>query len=313
MTRIKLAEMAIFLASAMFAMMGQRSSSADEVASSRDVVVSEGVVVTEDVVYGIIDGVELKLDLAVPANGDPAIVGDRPAILVIHGGGWSQGDKSFHRDEIKAIAAEGFIAASIGYRLAPEHIFPAQVDDVRLAVRYLRSRSEQIGFDPDRIGAMGFSAGAHLSMMLATVDENDGFDHVGGLGDYPSDVQAAVAFFGPTDVTVEDIPVPARKILHRFIGGDRESFPEAYRMASPVTHLDPRDAPMLLFHGTLDPLVPYQQALLMGEAMTKNNVGGRVELLIGRSHGWGGGAMKESMKTSMQFFEKHLGAPESAK
>lgn len=263
---------------------------------------ADDIQVQTDVVYGIVDGVQLKLDIAIPKGGAT----HHPTIVVIHGGGWGQGDKRQHTGELRALAERGFVAASIGYRLVPEAIFPAQVDDVRCAVRFLRAHADQYHVDGRRMGAMGFSAGAHLAMMLGVVDPGDGFENLGGWPDQDSTVDAVVGYFGPTDLLETELSVPGRQILKAFLGVTREESPDPYRMASPITHVDPSDAPMLLFHGTRDPLVPFDQAVRMAQRLTEANVNGRVELLLGASHGWGGERLDRTRQQSVKFFEAQL-------
>jgi len=264
-----------------------------------------GVIFEKDVVYGKGAGTDLKLNLSRPK--DPAST-KLPCIVVIHGGGWAAGDRSAHNDLTWTLASRGYVAASIGYRLAPNYRFPAQVNDVKCAVRYLRAHAEKYGLDPDRIGAMGFSAGGHLSMMLGLTNAKDGLEGDGGWPDQDSQVQAVVSFFGPTDLAAADIPEQVLGILKDFIGGTKQEKPEAFRKASPITHVSPGDAPMLLLQGTKDPLVPHTQTYPMLEAMTKNNVPGRVELLIGASHGWGGTELARTAAVSFTFFDEHLKA-----
>ena len=110
---------------------------------------------SRDVVYGKAGGQDLKLDLARPKKADHAL----PCILVIHGGGWGAGNKEQHDDITWLLARRGYVAATVGYRLAPAHPFPAQVEDVKCAVRFLRANAGKYGIDPDRFGAVGFSAG----------------------------------------------------------------------------------------------------------------------------------------------------------
>ena len=263
----------------------------------------EEITVENDVVYGNVDGVSLEMDVALPTQASR----NGAAVIVIHGGGWQSGRRQSHAEEIRQLARRGYVACTVSYRLAPEHRFPAAVDDCRLAARFLRQQSERYGFETDRVGAMGFSAGAHLAMMLGVVDPDDGFEPVGGLPDHRSDVQAVVAYFGPTDLAQPTVPQPSIPILENFLGGTREEMLDQYRRASPVQYVDPQDAPMLLFQGTRDPLVPFDQAVRMADRMTRENVAGRVELLIGQSHGWGGETLAYTREMTLEFLAEHLG------
>jgi acetyl esterase/lipase len=263
----------------------------------------------KDVVYGRGGGTDLKLDISRPKG---AAGKKLPCVVVIHGGGWAAGDKSAHDDLTWKFAQRGYVSATVGYRFAPANLFPAQVNDVKCAVRFLRANADKYGIDPQRVGAVGFSAGAHLSMMLATVDKEDGLEGDGGWPDQPSKVQAAVSFFGPTDLAATDIPEAARNIVKGFIGGTPAEKPREFRHASPLTYVSPGDAPMLLFQGTRDVLVPHTQALAMTEAMTRYNIPGRVELLIGAGHGWGGRELDHTVNQTYAFFDQYL-KPTSSK
>jgi acetyl esterase/lipase len=258
--------------------------------------------VTRDIVYGKGGDVDLHLDLARPTQLSEAV----PCIVVIHGGAWRGGDKSMHRNEIRRFAEQGYVSVSLQYRLCPEHRFPAQVEDVKCAVRFLRAHAEDYGIDPKRIGAVGFSAGAHLSMMLGTMDAEDGFEGDGGWADRSSKVQAVVSFFGPTELMADDIPDRSVPLLSAFIGGSKSDKPQAYRDASPLTYVSSGDAPMLLLQGTEDPLVPHTQAIKMVTAMTEADVPGRVEFLIDAGHGWRGEELNRSIIVTSQFFRRHL-------
>src|SRR5947208_436433 len=146
---------------------------------------------TKDVVYGKGGGQDLKLDLSRPSHAD----GKRPCILVFHGGGWAAGNKDQHDDVTWTLAERGYVSATVGYRFAPDHRFPAQVEDAKCAVRFLRAHADKYGIDSERIGAVGFSAGAHLSMMLGATRKEDGLEGNGGWPDQSSKVQAVVSFF----------------------------------------------------------------------------------------------------------------------
>ena len=228
-------------------------------------------------------------------------------MLVIHGGGWRAGERAAHDDLTWQFAQRGYVCATVDYRLCPRYRFPAQVEDVKFAVRFLRANSATCGTDPARVGVIGFSAGGQLAMTLGAMTDGDGLDDSGGWREQSSHVQAVVSYFGPTDLMAEYPPV-CDKLLKDFIGGTRAAKPDAYRKASPVTYLKAGSAPMLLFQGTDDPLVPYPQACTMLQVMRKAGVAGRIGLLNGAGHGWDGSEMARSMEAAFDFFDEYLAA-----
>ena len=257
--------------------------------------------IREEVEYGVGGEEKLYLDLARPTSA----ASPTPALVFIHGGGWAGGNRSAFAGAIKGAAAQGYLAVTISYRFAPKHCFPAQIEDCKCAVRYLRAHAKELNIDPERIGAVGISAGGHLSMMLGVLDTNDGLEGEGGWSDQSSKVQAVVSYVGPTNF---EMPYPdaSRRIVEAFLGGPREQSLETYRKASPITYVDDSDAPMLLFQGTVDPLVPWEQAFEMAAALTKARVPGRVELLLGHGHVWGGAEADRTSRAAMDFFRVWL-------
>jgi acetyl esterase/lipase len=258
-----------------------------------------------DVVYGTAAGEELKLDLATP-RGTEALM---PGLVFIHGGGWQGGKKEDFAGTVKTAAAVGYVVASINYRLAPKHSFPAQVEDCKCAVRWMRAKADELKIDPKRIGALGASAGAHLAMMLGVMDPDDGLEGEGGWSEQSSKVDAVVSYVGPTNL-IGDFPPISLQILKNFLGGPMDEKHEVYEQASPIKYVDKGDPPMLLFAGTKDELVPYDQAFQMTTALTGAGVPGRVELLIGAGHGFSPKDYQRTMAEAMQFFAEHLGAGE---
>lgn len=253
-----------------------------------------------NVEYGTGGDKKLRLHLALPKTGEK-----RPGLLFIHGGGWAAGSRDDLTNQIKFAARQGYVAASVGYRFAPQDPFPAQVEDVKCAVRWMRAHADELKLDQQKIGAIGFSAGAHLSMMLGVMDKGDGLEGNGGWPDQPSKVQAVVAYFGPTNFEVE-LPPVSKGIVKHFIGFEQNEKPELYKQASPLTYVNKGDAPMLLYQGTEDVLVPYDQAWFMAQALTKAKVPGRIEFMLGVNHGWAGNEMERTNRESLDFFAKYL-------
>jgi acetyl esterase/lipase len=257
---------------------------------------------TNDLVYSKVGSTELKLDIAYPVEG----AGPFPAVVVLYGGAWRTGNKWGNRPTLAQFARRGYVAISPQYRHCPKNVFPAQVHDVKAAVRWLRSHAAEYRVDVDHIGAMGFSAGGHLSMMLGVTGPEDGLEGDVPPGSPSSRVQAVVNFFGPSDLNATDVPDIAVGLVRDFLGARASDRPDLAAKASPVTFLSKDDAAILTFHGTKDPLVPYSQSIKLGEAMTKVGLPGRVELIVGAGHGWTGPEMKRTMNDTYEFFDAHL-------
>jgi acetyl esterase/lipase len=251
-------------------------------------------------VYGRGGDQDLLLDVAMPKG----LTQPAPGIVWIHGGAWrGGGKKDFERLMIES-AQKGYVAVSISYRLVPKHIFPAQIEDAKCAVRWFRAHADKLHLDPKRIGVVGASAGAHLAMLVGTMDTPDGLEGSGGSPEASSRVQTVVSFAGPTNLGVV-FPEASKKLIADFVGGPPPGSDKAAKAASPITYASAGDPPMLLFQGTKDPLVPHEQAVQMVEALTVAGVPGRVELMIGAGHGWPD-QHERVMRTTFEFLDQHL-------
>lgn len=221
-----------------------------------------------DLAY-VIDGHERqKLDLYLPKSETLL-----PLIVWIHGGAFKHGSKESEELPV-AYLSRGFALASINYRLSQHAIFPAQIEDCKAAVRWLRANAAQYGLDANRVVAWGPSAGGHLSSMLGTTGQTNQFD-VGEHLELPSRVQAVVDYFGPTDFLqmdaqrlpdgMEHDPPDSPESL--LVGGPIQKNPDKVAAANPITYVTADAPPFLIVHGNRDPLVPYQQSLLLLDAL----------------------------------------------
>ncbi len=183
--------------------------------------------------------------------------GELPAVVCIHGGGWANGNRANHERVAQALAARGYVAATISYRLSGEAPFPAQIHDCKAAVRFLRANAKEYGIDSENIGAIGLSAGGHLTALLATSAGAEQLEGSGGNATYSSEIQAAVPMGAQTDLlsarTREISAMEGRgQIWRKFLSGSREENPGNYRLASPLFYLDKNDPPCWFISGEKD-------------------------------------------------------------
>ena len=242
-----------------------------------------------------------KLDLYLPKDGR-----DLPLIVWVHGGAFRAGSK----DRCPAVPylREGYAVASINYRLSQHAIFPAQIEDCKAAIRWLRANAAKHGIDPQRIGVWGSSAGGHLVAMLGTAGDVKEFE-IGENLHVSSRVQAVCDWFGPTDFTRmnkagssmdHDAPDSPESQL---IGGPVQQHKEKAARANPITFVSQNDPPFLIMHGDQDPLVPMNQSELLYGALKKAGVDVSFHVVKGAGHGFGG---PEINKRVRDFFGKHL-------
>jgi acetyl esterase/lipase len=249
-----------------------------------------------DVAYAKRDSGELRADVYIPSGGGPF-----PAVLAVHGGAWRMGAKWQMAGYAQELAAAGLVAVSINYRLAPDHKFPAQIEDCKSAVRWVRRNAAHYKIDPARIGAVGYSAGGHLVALLGTTDPACGLE--GPDADSTSTrLQCVVAGGAPCDFRL--IP-PDSEGLAYWLGGSRGEQPAVYELASPLTFVSKDDPPILFFHGDADRLVPIFGAQTMVRQLSEVGVLAQLYTIAGAGHIPAFADPKAHYET-VKFFEEHL-------
>jgi len=250
-----------------------------------------------------------RLDLYLPQrkDGQDASKGLRPLIIWVHGGAWRSGSKD--RTPAVRFVDEGYAVASVNYRLSQHAVFPAQIQDCKAAVRGLRANAGKYGYDPNRFGAWGASAGGHLVATLGTAGDVNDFD-VGPNAGVSSRVQAVCDFFGPTDLTKmssfwstmnHDAPDSPESLL---IGGPVQENKDKARRANPIAYVTKDDPPFLIVHGDKDPLVPHNQSEIFCKALKDAGVAVTFYTVPGGGHG---GFQDPSVNSLVgDFFRKHL-------
>lgn len=266
--------------------------------------IPDDVIFEKGIEYANSGGEHLALDLARPKTPQ----GLSPAILCIHGGGFRAGNREHHDQLCIRLAQRGYVAATVTYRLAPKHQFPAAVHDVKAAVRWLRANAAKYGIDPERIGTTGDSAGGHLALMLGlTGDVKDLDGKVGGNLDQSSRVSCVVDVYGPSDFTKSyGKSVDAAEVLPLFLGGDLQSARHRHILASPLYWVTPNAAPTLAIHGTQDKYVAFEQAQWIVDRLRAADVEAELLTMEGAGHGFKGEDAKRAQEAMFAFFDKHL-------
>ena len=267
-----------------------------------------------DVTFATIDNEKLQLDLAIPTGEGP-----HPCVVCFHGGAWKIGSRKHlsqptrmmdvgtpGKSLLDVYVSQGFVAVSVSYRLAPASKFPAQIRDAKTAVRFLRANAKEYHIDPDRIAALGFSAGGHLAALLGTAENVTEFE--GDL--YPeqsSRVQCVVDFFGPADLTLYgETPGIEKSFMVPFLGGPSKEKIELYKRASPLEHVSKNAPPFLIIHGTADILVPIIHSERLHEKLTAAGVKSELVPIRGGGHGWGGEVSRRTIDLSLKFLTANL-------
>ena len=259
--------------------------------------------VHRDLVYATAADANLMLDLALPK----AAKGTLPVVVFLHGEGWRAGTRQQMNHFIEGMARLGYVGVTPDYRLVPGARFPAQVEDCKAAIRWLRAHAADYGVRPDRIGVVGFSAGGHLAAMLGLTGKLDGLEGAGGNAEQSSEVQAVVSFFGPTDFSTRDWPADLeREVIVPFLGGSWADRPDVYRKASPISYVSARAPPFLFLHGSDDKLVPVDQSTRLAAQLDRLGVSARVIAFEGEGHGFSDAVNQKAMQRMLDFLGTEL-------
>jgi len=237
--------------------------------------------------FANIDGHALKLDLYLPAQ---ATEQASPVIVWVHGGAWRAGSRS--KVPVLRWLTHGFAVASVDYRLSPQARFPAQVHDIKAAIRYLRANATAHGLNTENVTIAGASAGGHLAALVGVSNRVEALEGtVGECLDADSSVQAIVSFYGASNLQTIlsqsmahglSVRVPALQLL---LGGQPEDRPELARLASPVGHVDKNDPPLWLIHGDADPQMPFQQSQELEAVYKSKEIPVELDVVRGGKHG----------------------------
>jgi acetyl esterase/lipase len=258
-----------------------------------------------DIVYADAGGRPLHLDLYRPQAPNGA------AVLIVHGGGWRQGSKAMVAPHARALAADGFVVMCCEYRLTPEARWPAQIHDVKAAIRWARANAAELGFDPAKLCLEGHSAGAHLVLLCAGAPAEAAFDPPGADLSIDASVAAVAAVYPPT-LMYRGPDRPSGGTAASALPGCDVS-DEIAAVASPISHVSAAFPPVMLLHGDADKVVPVTASLNFDRALRA--AGGRVDLHVfgGLPHGFGNHPeVRPVMMTLISaFFRRHVADPQA--
>ena len=242
----------------------------------------DSVVVVRNVQFGAGGGRPLHMDILRPRTRRAA---QEPVLVWVHGGGWRQGEPWPAPAHLTGFVEEDYFVCSIEYRLSHEATFPAQIEDVKCAIRYLRAHAPRYGIDPNRIGIWGPSAGGHLAALAGTSGDVPELEGTGGWQGQSSRVQAVVDWSGPTDLTqLARAHDDADSAVMGLIGGLVRKNIDRAAKANPITYVKSGEPPFLIMHGTLDTIVPPSQSDLLHDALQKAGVSSQLVKVPEKGH-----------------------------
>jgi acetyl esterase/lipase len=253
----------------------------------------------EDVEFGSGGGRPLRLHILRPKNPPSTPM---PVVVYVHGGWWRAGDRSTGLPRLIPLVERGYFGAAVEYRLTGEAQWPAQIEDCKCGIRYLRAHAAELGIDPARIGVWGASAGGHLVAMLGSTGSAPQLEGNGGWPGESSAVQAVVDWFGPSDLTLLGHDSPDSHAA-RLLGGPVKDNLAAAAGANPITYISAASAPHLIMHGTEDQQVPLQQSELLHAALQNAGVESTLRVYPGLGHEYLG---DEAIAEAQAFLDRHL-------
>ena len=269
----------------------------------RNMKIQQGrVSIQEGIVIGEGGGRSLEADIFLP----PLEEKNRPAVLFIHGGGWIEGDRSQLRGYGILLARLGFVCMCNSYRLSNESIWPAQVQDVNCAIRYLRANATDLGLDPNRIGVSGNSAGGHLSLMAAATNYDQIFEGVGGSNEVSSEIKAVCAIYPPTTIRQLEMLNPLENAFLMLMG--KEAKKEDFDKASPLNYVTEDYPPCMLIHGSADSVVRLKDSTKFYEKLIEFNRPASLHIFSEEEHAFDGEPDYGRAIADLQalFFKKYL-------
>jgi len=252
-----------------------------------------------DVVVGKGGDRVLKMEIVTPKQKPEKPM---PVIVYIYGGGWNHGSKDDHVNKLAGYVDKGYIGVALEYRLTDAAIFPGQLEDCKLAIRYLRANGDKYFMDTDRIGVWGSSSGSHLAALLGTTGDVKELEGTGGWQEYSSRVQAVVDWYGPADFTTEF--ANNWSSVSKLLGKNAFAVPEIAKSAMPGTYASKDDPPFLVMHGDSDKTVPYYDSVAFAQDLKRAGVNLTFKIVKGAPHGFAG--FPDASVMAWDFLEKNL-------
>lgn len=266
---------------------------------------SQRVTIEEDVVFGTGGGRDLRCTVFTP----PEALRNGAAVLLVHGGGWQSGDRSQLHGYGVLLGRKGYTCVASEYRLTPEAKWPAQIEDVKCAIRWMRANAERLGFDPAKIAIEGNSAGAHLALVAAGTPNAAAFEGEGGNAGVDTGVAACIAIYPPTDLRRVS---PLGRVVEDLFGPDAPD--DMLEAASPIALARASFPPTQLIHGTADELVPLAESTGMAEALLQTGAVAEVHTYAGQLHAFDAAPAfgRQCAEIMTLFLDRYVAHPEAA-